>query len=225
MESNAGPAADLLAELFSSKVRAAVLGFVLPRPHLGFSLTDLSRRLELPISSLQHECYKLERIGVLVARRSGNARLYRVDPQCPLHVVLTALIEQAIGRDACLAGAIEDVPGLELAFLSGPLPDDGSTDGAARGQGSDGLAVETPLRLVLVGDVPLDALEAAIARVEEALDLPAGGLEFAFFQPDDWAARINLRHHYVQELLTDLSHVLVGPPARLEAERAAFGPL
>ena len=221
-ESNAGPA-DLLAELFSSKVRAAVLGFVLPRPHLGFSLTDLSRRLELPISSLQHECYKLERIGVLTARRSGNARLYRVDVRCPLHNVLTTLIEQAIGREACLEGAIEAVPGLELAFISGPLPDDGRPS-APLAQGADGKAVETPLRLVLVGDVPLEALEAAIGRVEQALDLPAGGLEFAFFQPDDWAARINLRHHYVQELLTELSLVLLGPPARLEAERAAFGP-
>ena len=34
-----------LAELFSSRVRAAVLALVLPRPHLRFSLTDLSRRL------------------------------------------------------------------------------------------------------------------------------------------------------------------------------------
>ena len=34
-----------LAELFSSRVRAAVLTLVLPRPHLAFSLTDLSRRL------------------------------------------------------------------------------------------------------------------------------------------------------------------------------------
>src|SRR5215213_9148897 len=88
---------DLLEELFSSRVRAAVLCQILPRPHLGFSLTEFSRVLGLPISSLQHECYKLERLGVLAGRREGNARRYRVDPTCPLHAPLTALVLAALG--------------------------------------------------------------------------------------------------------------------------------
>jgi hypothetical protein len=46
---------ELLAELFSSKVRAAVLGYMLPRPQIAMSLTEFSRILGLPISSLQHE--------------------------------------------------------------------------------------------------------------------------------------------------------------------------
>ena len=36
---------------------------------------NFSRRLGLPVSSLQHECYKLVRIGVLRDRRAGNTRL------------------------------------------------------------------------------------------------------------------------------------------------------
>ena len=43
---------EQLAELFSSRVRAVVLALLLSRPHLRFSLTDLSRRLGLPVSSL-----------------------------------------------------------------------------------------------------------------------------------------------------------------------------
>jgi hypothetical protein len=200
---------DLLAELFSSRVRAAVLSFVLPRPHLGFSLTDLSRRLDLPISSLQHECYKLERIGILFARRTGNARLYRLDPRCPLLAPLTALVERAISREARLLGAIEAVPGLEIAFLT-------------VAPGVDGRQPQAGPRLVLVGDVPLDELEAAVARVERAIDLPAGGLDLAFFQPDDWRSRVQQRHHLAADLLANLDLVLAGPRERLDAERAAL---
>ncbi|MEA2530443.1 MAG: hypothetical protein QOG89_2087, partial [Thermomicrobiales bacterium] len=87
----------MLTELFSSKVRAAVLGQMLTRPHLRYSLTDLSRLLDIPISSLQHECYKLERIGVLLARRDGNARRYRVDQTCSVLRELTALVVAALG--------------------------------------------------------------------------------------------------------------------------------
>lgn len=188
---------DLLAEIFSSKVRAAVLAFLLPRPHLGFSLTDLSRRLNLPISSLQHECYKLERIGVLLARRSGNARLYRVDSRCPLLEPLTSLVVAAIGREAALRGAIEDVEGLQLVFLTG--------------QGSQ--AANDP-RLVVVGDLALEALGAMTARAEAALRLPASTLDVAFFQPDDWRTRIAQHNSYVWELLTGPRLMLLDTGAR-----------
>ena len=79
-----------LAELFSSRVRAVVLALLLSRPHLRFSLTDLSRRSGMPVSSLQHECYKLTRMGVLRDERVGNTRQYRPNPAWPLLQPLTA---------------------------------------------------------------------------------------------------------------------------------------
>ena len=181
---------DLLAEIFSSRVRAAVLSHLLPRPHLGFSLTDLSRRLSLPISSLQHECYKLERIGLLIARRSGNARLYRVDSRCVLLGPLTTLVVAAVGSDAALRGAIDGVAGLELVFVTGA---DADTDG----------------RLVVVGDLPLETLESLTARAEAALGRAPNTLEVAFFQPDDWRTRIAQHNPYVWELLTGPRRMLL----------------
>ena len=112
---------DPLAELFSSRVRAAVLTLVLPRPHLAFSLTDLSRRLGLPVSSLQHECYKLSRLGLLRDERVGNARLYRPDPAWPLLEPLTALTVRAVPLEEALRGAVEGVPGIHGAWVSGDL--------------------------------------------------------------------------------------------------------
>ncbi len=180
---------DLLAEIFSSKVRAAVLSYMLPRPHLGFSLTDLSRRLNLPISSLQHECYKLEKNQILIARRSGNARLYRVDPRNDLCDPLTALIIKAIGPDAALRGAIDGVDGLELVFITG-----------------EGAGAEA--RLVVVGDLELEALDSLTARAEKALGSAPNTVEIAFFQPDDWRTRIAQHNPYVWELLTGPRQIL-----------------
>ena len=174
---------DLLAEVFSSKVRSAVLSHLLTRPHLGFSLTDLSRRLSLPISSLQHECYKLERIKVLISRRAGNARLYRVDDRCALLAPLTTLIVAAVGPESALLGAIDGVANLELVFVTGSA------------FGRDG-------RLIVVGDMPLETLESLTTRAESALGRATNSLEVAFFQPDDWRTRIAQHNPYVWELLT-----------------------
>ncbi len=190
---------ELLAEVFSSKVRAAVLGHVLPRPHRGFSLTELSHLLSLPVSSLQHECYKLERIGVLFARRSGNARLYRVNPACPILTPLTALIATAIGPLAALRGALEGVPGLEAGFLVGTLP----------GEGGENPDFEPP-RLVLIGDIALDELDTVLARAETALGAAPGTVELAFFRPDDWQGRLAESNPYVLSLLNGPRVMLVG---------------
>lgn len=165
---------EVLAELFSSRVRAAVLALLLPRPHLAFSLTELSRRLGLPVSSLQHECYKLARIGVLRDERVGAARRYRPDPDWPLLEPLTALTVRALPVPEALFGAVECVAGLEECWVSGP-PDDPSP----------------PIYLVVIGDLALDDLDGVFGRARVALDpWGTGRLELAYFRPGDWAARI-----------------------------------
>lgn len=210
-----GEVDEFLAEVFSSRVRAAVLGHLLPRPHRRFSLTDLHHRLDLPISSLQHECYKLERIGVLVARREGNARRYHPDPACPLLPPLTALVLAAVGPVAALRGAVDGLDGLEAAFLAGALPGvPAPADDPAAGDWADDPRVASgepgPPRLVLVGDLALDDLAGAQARAEAALGRPPGGVELAFFRPDDWRLRRAEGGPYVAALLLTPRIDLVG---------------
>jgi len=179
---------DLLTELFSSKIRAAVLGYLLPRPHVSRSLTDLSRLLDLPISSLQHECYKLVRIGVLRDRRDGSARRYSPEPASPLLPALDALVRSVIGREAALRAALDDMPAVESAFL---------VDGV-------------PPRLVLVGDLPLDELDAALERVATVLSRPSDQVELAFFRPADWRSRLEAGDPYLATLLHEPPLALAG---------------
>ncbi|CAA9561912.1 MAG: hypothetical protein AVDCRST_MAG70-1732 [uncultured Thermomicrobiales bacterium] len=203
----------LLAELFSSKVRAAVLEWMIPRPHLGASLTDLSRLLGLPVSSLQHECYKLERLGILSARRSGNARLYRSRPDCPILPPLAALVAAVIGPVAMLRAALEGVAGIDAAFVAGTLP--GIQPDDRPGQPGDpissGSGTPSPRpRLVIVGDLSLDTLDAVLGRAETALGLPAGSLELAYFRLDDWHERRTEGSPFVQTLIGAPRLSLVG---------------
>ncbi len=197
-----GPVVEILAELFSSRVRAAVLGQMLPRPHVGYSLTDLSRLLALPISSLQHECYKLERIGVLRARRDGNARRYRVDPGCPVRAELTALVVTALGMEQALRATLQDVPGLEAAFLARTLP-------LAQGTERDAAGV-APIPLVLIGEVPLEEIDAAQERVASILGLAPGKIEAVFYRPGDWLTRLDQQSPYAVWLVTGPRTDLLG---------------
>ncbi len=177
---------ELLAELFSSRVRAAVLSLLLPRPHLAFSLTEMSQRLGLPISSLQHECYKLVRIGLLRDERRGSSRRYRPDPSFPLLLPLTNLVARSSSFAEAARGAAEAVPGVEQAWIAGDLAQ-----------------VERPAYLVVVGLVGLEEIDGLFDRVRQALQAhhPEGGMELAYFPPDDWQARQRLNDRFTRELL------------------------
>ena len=194
---------EILAELFSSKVRAQVLGQMLPRAHQGFSLTELSRILGLPISSLQHECYKLERIGIVKGRREGNSRRYRVNPACPILSELTALVVKGIGEAEALRAALDDIPGLEAAFLARTLP----LDSAESEQTTAGL-----IPLVLIGEVSLEAVDDAQARVAGLLDLPVSRIEAVFYLPSDWRDRLEQQSQYAVWLISGPRTDLLGNP-------------
>lgn len=176
-----------LVELFSSRVRAAVLALVLPRPHLRFSLTDLSRRLGLPVSSLQHECYKLTRLGLLHDERVGNARLYRPDPRWPLFEPLTALTVRAMPVEEALRGAVEGVPGIEGAWVSGDLE-----------------SASAPVYMVVVGRLVVEAIDGIFDRCQVAL-VPVVGVsrvELAYFRPSDWTSRVASNDPFAVSLLS-----------------------
>ena len=176
-----------LAELFSSRVRAAVLALVLPRPHLRFSLTDLSRRLGLPVSSLQHECYKLARLGLFHDERVGNVRLYRPDPGWQLLAPLTALIVRAIPLEDALRGAVEEVPGIEAAWIAGDLE-----------------SPSAPVYIVIVGSLEIEAIDGIFDRCRVALAPVVGRsrVELACFQSSEWRARMTASDHFAASLLT-----------------------
>lgn len=180
--------AGALAELFSSKVRASVLGHVLARPRQAFGLTDLSRALGLPVSSLQHECYKLERIGVLAAARAGAVRRYHPDPVFPLLAPLTALVLRDLGPAVALPAAFEDIDaaGITALFLAG-----------------DPLVADSTTTLVVVGELALERLEDLEDRARDAICALGGqDPELGYFRRQDWAARVAAGNPLAGELLT-----------------------
>jgi hypothetical protein len=183
---------DLLAELFSSKVRAAVLGMLLPRPHRWFSLTELSRSLGLPVSSLQHECYKLARVGLLRDQRSGNVRRYAPDPAFPLLSPLTALVLASMPLAESLPAAAEEMTGIERGWLTG----------------EPGARHARPF-LVVIGNLGIEDLDALFERARTAAAAAGtGDIELAYYPSTEWARRLASHDPFVASLHADVAVTL-----------------
>jgi DNA-binding transcriptional ArsR family regulator len=180
---------DLLAELLSSKVRAAVLGFMVAREEARFSLTELSRALDLSISSVQHECYKLERLGVLRGRREGASRRYWLDRETPFVPVLMWLVVSVIGQEQLLRYGMADIEGLEGVLLS-----------TSAGKPA----------VTLIGDVGLEAIAAVQERVGKFLEVQPADVDVAFYSADAWRDHIASGDAAVERIRASSPMVVIG---------------
>jgi DNA-binding transcriptional ArsR family regulator len=180
---------ELLAALLSSKVRAAVLGFMVAREESRFSLTELSRALDLSISSVQHECYKLERLGVLQGRREGASRRYWLDRDTPFVPVLMWLVLSVVGHEQLLRYSLSDIEGLDGALLS---------------SAPAGPAV------TLIGDVGLEAFATVQERVSKILEVEPAAVDVAFYSPASWQAHLSSGDAAVERIRAANPVVLVG---------------
>lgn len=192
---------DLLGELFSSRIRALLLTFIIPRLDRRFSLTELSRELDAPLSSLQHECYKLERLGFLVGRREGGSRRYRVVVDVPANDALVHLVVTAMGIEHALLAMFSAITALEGALIAG------TPDPSAHGS----------LHLILIGDLPLEQVQSTLDLVARLTGHAPDQIELAFFQPADWRSHRERGHPVVQRLLELPILVAFGEPG------ASFG--
>lgn len=190
--------AAMLAGVLSSKVRAAVLTWLVARQDVAWSLTEIARGVGMAISSVQHECYKLEGLGILRGTPVQGSRRYALDRAFPPTDPLIHLVYAAWGFPALASAALGDLS------ASGGL-----REASLRYRG----ASVRDATLVLIGDVPLDTLAAAQTRIARLLDLDPDALDVAFFRADQWSARVSERDPLVTRLL-DLPGVpLTLPPA------------
>lgn len=190
------PGPDVLAELLSSRVRATVLGFFVAREGERFSLTELARALDLSISSVQHECYKLERLRVLKGRREGASRRYRLDRETPVVAPLVHLVTAVLGREHLLGHALADVAGLHGALL---------------------VVVPGP-QLILIGDLGLEELEIVQERAAGVLDIDPDTLDIAFYGTESWHEHRSEDSPLIADLRSRDPVLLTGDSARIWPE-------
>ena len=83
----------MLEPLLGSIITEKVLIFILKR-ETGY-LTEISRSLDIPISSLVKPLGNLEAGGVLFSQQYGKTRVYAFNPQYPFLAELKALLAKA----------------------------------------------------------------------------------------------------------------------------------
>lgn len=143
---------NLLAELFSSRVRAAIFQCLYSGAAEELHMRELERRSGCTIGTIQTELKKLLRLDLVSSRRDGNRLYFRARREHPLYADLCSLVVKTVGAVGLLREALADYPGIDCAFVFGSLA------GERERAGSD-------IDLMVVGTLGLRPLTVRLATV------------------------------------------------------------
>lgn len=94
--------APALMPIFRSQHQAALLAWLLLHPDHEYTLTELAKRLAVPLTTLQREAQRLVGAGILQDRTLGRARLLRADLNNRAAAPLTRLLEVTFGPETVI---------------------------------------------------------------------------------------------------------------------------
>jgi len=132
-----------LLPLFRSEAQLLILGTLFTGGDPRWTISKLASHLGLPISTASREVAQLALAGIVTTIKEGRNTLVSPNWDLPWATTLAALLDKTIGPQALIAQALEDVKGVEEAWIFGSW--------AAREAGQVGPAPHD-IDLLLVGD-------------------------------------------------------------------------
>jgi len=138
------------------------------------SLSAISERARIPLSTVQREVDRLERAGLRVSERIGNTRLVRPNNDSPYFSDLHSLLLKAFGPTKLLTSLLVEIPRIDRAYVYGSW--------ARRYLGNDSV-IPRDLDVVVIGSPAPNAVFAAARRAEADLNLEVNPV---IVTPDDW---------------------------------------
>jgi len=110
-----GPA---LLPVFRSQHQAELLMWLMLHPGQEFGVSNLAKRLGVPLTTLHREVVRLDEAGLITSRTLGRNRLVRANTSHPAAPALTQLLEVTFGPKAVVAEEFA-IPEAEQVLIFG----------------------------------------------------------------------------------------------------------
>jgi predicted nucleotidyltransferase len=143
--------------IFRSELQLRILALMLLGPDQTWTTPELAKRFDAPPVTIHRELRRALDAGLLVREAIGRTYLYRAATNSPLYEPLRLLLERTVGIEVELRRALEDVPGVEAAFIHGSF---------AR---NTKFKPTSDIDVIVIGNAEPHTLRRRIRRVESQL--------------------------------------------------------
>ena len=195
----------MLQNLFSSKVRVALLTHLFTHPDEQFYARELARQLDAHYNAVWRDLSNLEALGLLASEQHATAKVYRLNPGFPIYEELKRIILKTSGLGQVLHQELSRLGTVEWAFVYGSVA-----------AGEEDLLSD--IDLMLVGEVDLMALSEVIALLEEQL---GRAINYVVLPQHELARRLAEGEPFLTNVLAGPKIMLIGEENGLREAAAA----
>ena len=181
--------------LFGSRIRAKALGWLMTHPDDWYFVRRLTVILEEDSTNLSRELARLARMGILVTRREGKHRYYRVNRDSPLFDELRGLAVKTVGLADVIRTALKPLAeGIRSAFIYGSF---------AAGEETGRSDVD----VMVIGDISFKQVSRALGSAEKKL---AREINPTVYPLAEFRAKIVDGHHFLNTVIKEKKIFLMG---------------
>lgn len=192
----------MIDKLFGSKTRVKLLHLFMNHPGQSFYVREITRLIDEQINSVRRELSNMLEVGIITSDTADNKLYYQANQRYEFYKPLRAIFagesmeteEKSAEEKASVnqneVDIIAGIPSLRLAIFSGVLVK-GST---------------SPIDVILVGNVSLAKVKAAISMIEK---LEGRELNYTVLPYDEFYYRLSVRDKFITEVLTNKHSVAV----------------
>jgi predicted nucleotidyltransferase len=194
----------MLEQLFGSRLRARVIGWLFSHPDERFYVRELMGLLGEDATNLGRELGKLESLGIVTSQREGQQKYYRPNPQCPVFDELVGLAVKTAGiADVLRAALLAHVERIHTALIYGSVARRDHT-------------AESDIDLLLIGSASTQELLPALGELETKL---AREINVLTLSESEFAQRLADSEPFITSILNAPMIFLIGDREQLEAMR------
>lgn len=189
--------------IFRSELQLRMLGLVILNADRAWTALELASRLEATSVSVHRELHRALDAGLLEREAIGRTYLYRGATDSPLHEPLRELLERTVGIEPELRRALEEVPGIEAAFIHGSF-----ASGTKIRPTSD-------VDVLVLGNPDAHALRRQLRRVENQLGRE---IDLLAYTPAEFASLLKNGNSLVRGINRGPVTALIGSADALQAQ-------
>ncbi len=179
--------------LFRSDMQVHLLALLILQPERSWTLPELAKVLNSPVSSVYRELQRIEAAGLLVREDSSRPHRFVAARTSPLFEPLHALLQRTVGVESDLREAL-DVPGVAAAAIHG------SWAGGARRPDSD-------IDVIVVGETSLRDLRR---RTRDLAHRAGRRVDVTLLRPEEFRSRLDEGQGFARHLLDEPVIPLIG---------------
>lgn len=192
-----------LSDALFTQTQQRVLGCLFGQPGRPFTVSELIQTTGAGSGAVQRELARLAGSGLLAVEKVGNQKLYRANPDSPIHDELVAIVRKTFGLALPLREALAPLAdGLHAAFVYGSVA-----------KGEDTAASD--IDLMLVSDTL--AYADVMAALHPAIEQLGRDIQPTLYTRADFARRLAEGNAFVSKVMVQPKLWLVGSEHALRA--------